>query len=334
MKIQDKVQWLLICVVIFSFFSTNLYAADYRIRVANNVAANHPWGRMADLFAKDVFELTGGKVKVEVHHAGTLGKTREVNEMLRMGTLEASIGGVNYLSSHVPEIGILSFPYLWDSMDKMFNVLDGALGRYLESRLQASGFHLLGGFMDNGFRNITSNVKPITSVKDLKGLKIRTQPTPIHIEFFKSLGASPTPMDWTEVIESLRTGVVDAHENPPASVYTLRVFEVQKYYSLTGHVNEPTAMTMSYKVYNKLPDDLKLAVDTAARKAVLWERYENNKENEMYIAKLGEVMKVNTLSKESQAEFRKIGLQGYKSFAKNLGKNGTELVRLFSWASE
>jgi len=91
---------------------------------------------------------------------------------------------------------------------------------------------------------------------------------------------------------------------------------------------------MSYQVYKKLPDDLKLAVDTAARKAVLWERYVNNKENEEYVAKLGEVMKVNTLSKESQAEFRKIGLQGYEGFAKSLGKNGAELVRLFAWASE
>ena len=329
-----KERFFLFCLLVMFLLATNLYAADYTIRIANNVAANHPWGRMAELFKQHVDDLTKGKIKVEVHHAGTLGKTREVNEMLKMGTLEASIGGVNYLGTYAPELNIVSFPFLWKDMDTMFQVLDGPLGKYLESRMEAAGFHSLGGFMDNGFRHITSNRKPITSVADMKGLKIRTQPTPIHIAFFKALGASPTPMDWTEVIEALRTGIVDAHENPPASVYTLRVFEVQKYYSLTGHVNEPTIMVMSQIFYNKLPENLKLAVDLAARKSVLWERIQNNKENQEYVAKLKEVgMKVNTLTPQSLAEFRKVGLQIYPDAAKDCGKMGKELVDLFVWAN-
>ena len=325
---------VLLCWVGFLVFSSSLFAAEFNIRVANNVAANHPWGRMAELFKNHVDELTKGRVKVELHHGGTLGKTREVNEMLKMGTLEVSIGGVNYLGSYAPELNIVSLPFLWKDMETMFLILDGPLGRYLESRMEAAGFHPLGGFMDNGFRHVTSNKKPITSVADMKGLKIRTQPTPVHLAFFKALGASPAPMDWTEVIEALRTGVVDAHENPPASVYTLRVFEVQKFYSLTGHVNEPTSMVMSKIVYNKLPDNLKLAVDTAARKAVLWERVVNNKENQDYVAKLKDAgMKVNTLSEANVAEFRKVGLQIYGDAAKDCGKLGKELVDLFAWAN-
>ena len=332
MKTKGKV--LLLCLAGVFAFSSSLFAADYTIRIANNVAANHPWGRMAELFKNHVDELSKGRIKVEVHHGGALGKTREVNEMLKMGTLEVSIGGVNYLGSHVQELNVVSFPFLWKDMETMFQILDGPLGKYLESRMEAAGFHSLVGFMDNGFRHITSNKKPITSVADLKGLKIRTQPTPVHLAFFKALGASPTPMDWTEVIEALRTGVVDAHENPPASVYTLRVFEVQKFYSLTAHVNEPTIMVMSKIFYNKLPDPLKLAVDTAARKAVLWERVVNNKENQEFIAKLKEAgMKVNTLSEASLAEFRKIGLQIYGDAAKDCGKMGKELVELFAWAN-
>jgi TRAP-type transport system periplasmic protein len=331
MKSKGKI--VLCCLAVVLITSSSLFAADFTIRIANNVAGNHPWGRMAELFKTQLEELTKGKIKVECHHGGTLGKTREVNEMLKMGTLEASIGGVNYLGTYAPELNIVSFPFLWKDMETMFDVLDGPLGKYLESRMDAAGFHSL-GFMDNGFRHITSNKKPITSVADLKGLKIRTQPTPIHLAYFKALGASPAPMDWTEVIEALRTGVVDAHENPPASVYTLRVFEVQKYYSLTGHVNEPTIMVMSKIFYNKLPDGLKLAVDTAARKAVLWERVQNNKENQEYVAKLKDVMKVNTVSDANLAEFRKVGQQIYGDAAKDCGKMGKELIDLFVWANK
>ena len=314
--------------------TTNLFAAEYNIRIASDVAASHSWGRASEILKKYVDEVTKGRIKVEVHHAGTLGKTRETMEMVRMGTLEVALGGVSHIQRHVAELGILGLPFLWKDSETMFQVLDGALGKYMESRLDAAGFHTL-GFWDNGFRHITNNRKPIQSVADLKGLKIRTMPNPVHIAFFKALGAAPTPMDWTETFEALRTGVIDAQENPIAQIYAAKLVEVQKYCSLTAHVNEPSAVVMSKQYYNKLPDDLKLAVNTAGRKATLWQRAENAKDNQKFLNELKDAgMKVNTLTDANIAEFRKIGIHGYDDVVKGFGKMGKEITDLLVWANK
>lgn len=333
-RLRRKVFLFCLAGFFFLFLTTNLLAAEYNIRIANDVAASHSWGRSCELLKKQVEEVTKGRVKVEVHHGGTLGKTREAMEMVRMGTLEVALGGVSHIQRHVAELGILGLPFLWRDGETMFQVLDGALGRYMEARLDAVGFHTL-GFWDNGFRHITNNRKPILSVADLKGLKIRTMPNPVHIAFFKALGAAPTPMDWTEVFEALRTGVIDAQENPIAQIYAAKLVEVQKYCSLTGHVNEPCAIVMSKAFYNKLPDDLKLALDTAATKVTTWQRAENNRDNQKFLTGLKEGgMKINTLSDVNIAEFRKIGIQGYDEAVKGFGKMSKELTDLLVWANK
>lgn len=331
MKTKGKV--VLFCLAWVFILTTSLFAAEYTIRLANPVAPDHSWGRASEVFKGYLEDLTKGRIAVEVHHAGALGKVRETMEMVKMGTLEAALGGVAHIQRHVPELGILVLPFLWKDLDTMFEVLDGPLGRHIEERLDAAGYHNL-GFWDNGFRHVTNNRKPIMAVPDLKGLKIRTLPTPVHIAFFKALGAAPTPMDWTELFEALRTGVVDAQENPPAMVYTARFPEVQKYYSLTGHVNEPGALEMSKIFYGKLPKDLQLAVDAAARKATVWQRVENDKDNQKFLSKLTEAgMEINTIPEAGMAEFREIALKVYPDAVKGFGKMGKELTDLFVWAN-
>ncbi len=332
MRIKGKV--VLFCLAWIFILTTSLFAAEYTIRLANPVAPDHSWGRASEVFKEYLEDITNGRMAVEVHHAGALGKVRETMEMVKMGTLEAALGGVAHIQRHVPELGILVLPFLWKDLDTMFEVLDGPLGRHIEARLDAAGYHNL-GFWDNGFRHVTNNRQPIMGVADLKGLKIRTLPTPVHIAYFKKLGAAPTPMDWTELFEALRTGVVDAQENPPAMVYTARFPEVQKYYSLTGHVNEPGALEMSKIFYEKLPDDLKLAVDVAARKATVWQRAENDRDNQKFLSKLKEAgMEINTIPEAGMGEFREIALQVYPDAVKGFGKMGKELTDMFVWANK
>ncbi|MDI7260317.1 MAG: TRAP transporter substrate-binding protein [Thermodesulfobacteriota bacterium] len=315
-------------------FSVTIYAAEYKIRVANPVAPDHSWGRAAVVFKEEVEKSTGGKIAVDVHHAGALGKVRETMEMVRMGTLESALGGVAHIQRNVPELGITVLPFLWKDLTRLFEVLDGPNGKELDRRLLAAGFFNL-GFFDNGFRHVTNNRKPILTVEDLKGLKIRTLPTPVHIAFFKALGASPTPMDWTELFEALRTGVVDAQENPPAMVYTAKFQEVQKFYSLTAHVNEVGAFVMSKTFYEKLPKDLQSAVEKAARKAALWQRVENEKDNQKFLKELEKAgMKINTIPEGEMERFRKIAHQVYPDAVKDFGKDGKELTDKFIAANK
>jgi len=316
-------------ILILLIFSINLDAAEYKIRVANPVAPDHSWGRAAVVFKGEVEKLTGGKIAVDVHHVGALGKVRETMEMVRMGTLETALGGVAHIQRNVPELGITVLPFLWKDLTRLFQVLDGPLGKELDKRLLAAGFYNL-GFFDNGFRHVSNNRKPIRSVEDLKGIKIRTLPTPVHIAFFKALGAAPTPMDWTELFEALRTGVVDAQENPPSMTYTAKFYEIQKFYSLTAHVNEVGAFVMSKTFYEKLPKDLRSAVDAAARKTTVWQRVENEKDNQKFLKELEKAgMKINTIPEAELEKFRKIALQVYPDAVKDFGKDGKELTDRF-----
>jgi TRAP-type transport system periplasmic protein len=325
---------VLICLIGVLIFSTNLFAAEFTIRIAANNTADHAFVRASEVFKKYIDEITKGRIKVEVHHSGSLGSARENIEMLRMGTLETTVAGVSHFQRHIPELGILVLPFLWKDSETLFQTLDGAVGQYLDTRYDAMGFHNL-GYMDVGFRSITNNRRPIMSVADMKGLKIRTLPTPVHIAFFKALGASPTPMDPTEMFEALRTGVIDAQENPPAVVYTFRMFEVQKYYSLTRHANEPGCFAMSKIFYNKLPGDLRIAVDTAGKRASLWQRKANDEDNEKFLKTLKDKgMQINTLSETNSAEFRKIALQSYSDAIKGLGKTGADLTDLIIWSNK
>jgi len=336
MKTEHRKSSYIVILVSFLFLtvSTSLPAAEFKIRVANPVAADHSWGRAGVVFKEELEKTSGGKIAVDVHHVSALGKVRETIEMVRMGTLETAMGGVAHIQRNVPELGITVLPFLWKDLKRQYEVLSGASGKELDKRMLAAGFYNL-GFMDNGFRHVSNSRKPVNAVEDLKGLKIRTLPTPVHIAFFKALGAAPTPLDWAELFEALRTGVVDAQENPPSMTYTAKFYEVQKFYSLTGHVNEVGAFVMSKTFYDKLPKDLKAAVDAAAKKTMAWQWAENEKDNQKYLKELEKAgMKVNAVSEAELEKFRKIALQVYPDAVKEFGKDGKELTDRFVAANK
>ena len=335
MKVREK--FTVICLVVITglFLGVNAYAAEYIFRVADNSPVDSPMAKGFDKFKTFLEDLSKGRIAVEVHKAGALGKTREVIELERMGKLEVCGGGAGWLQTFAPEMGIALLPFIWKDTATMFEVMDGPLGDHLKKKAEEKGFHILGWF-DNGFRHVTNRARPIKSLEDFKGIKIRCLSTPVHIAFFKALGATPTPLDWAELYDALRMRVVDAQENPPALVYSARFYEVQKYYSLTGHVNEPAGFHMSKIVYDKLPDDLKLTVDVAARKATLWEREECGRDNQAAFGKLKEAgMQINEVPKETIDQIRRIAIEKvYPSVIADFGPIGGKLVDLFIWANK
>lgn len=316
----------IVCLV--GFTAQGAFSAEYTMKFANCVSKDHSWGRGAEMFKKYLEEASNGKIEVQVYHAASLGKNREVLEMLRMGTVDFMDAGTGHVTNYVPELGILVLPYLWKDSDTMYAALDGPFGADLGQRLAAKGLVLM-GWWDNGFRHISNNIRPINSVDDMKGIKIRCLPAKVHADFFKALGAAPTPMGWAELYQALQQGVVDAQENPPAMTYFAKFYEVQKYYSLTAHANEPGLMLMSQKSLDKLPKDLQLAVKVAAHKATMWQRAANMKDNDEALKKLEESpMKVNPVSDETIAKFREIAFSVYPESIKDFGPDGKELVDL------
>jgi len=317
-----------VVLVLATFLASATAQPKYVLRLSSPVSKDHAFGRGAEKVRQLVADSTSSQVDVQVHHANALSPIREGLEMVRLGTLDFQVCGVAHVSRFVPEMNTLILPYLWKDTDTMFAALDGRMGQILEPLLLDKGFKVA-GWWDNGFRHVSNNKRPVRTAEDLRGLKLRTLPTKVHVTFFRALGVSPTPMDWAEVYPALQQGVVDGQENPPGVVYFEKLAEVQKYYSLTGHVNEPVTLLVSRTVFTKLPGDVQASILTAAKQASLWQRAESQRDNDELLKKIAAAgMKVNPVPDTTLAELRKVAQKIYSEAVPDLGPRGKELVEI------
>lgn len=332
-----KVLFLMAAVLLVSFTNTQIYAADYKLRIACSHKPVSPWVQAAQYFEKELEAVTDGRIDVSVHHSATLGNTREVCEMVRNNTLEAAIPGSAQLSTYTPEIGLTVLAYIFKSDESMFGVLDGPIGDYIESKLAEANFHNLGWYK-NGFRSVTNDKRPIQKLEDLNGLKLRVLPSPSVMAFFKEVGVNPMHIDWAELFEAMKKGVVEGQENPPFFVWLGKVYEMNKYYSFTKHMNEPGILVLSKKYYDKLPEDLRLTVDVVAKKAEMWQRAKMTEANAECLKKLKEEgMQINEIPEAELERFRKVTYEEvFPTVIKNkdLGPNTKQLIDMVIWAQK
>jgi tripartite ATP-independent transporter DctP family solute receptor len=202
---------------------------------------------MADYVAKE----SKGQLEIKVYSGGALGKGSTLAEKITLGTVDMGTAGPGLLSRLVPAWGLIAGEYVFKSVDSMFSILNGPIGDDIKNRLlKKRGVRTLGiGYL--GKRHVTAN-KPIKRPEDLKGFKIRIPNIPLRKASFVALGASPTPMAFSEVYLALQQGVVDGQENPLAQIVTMKFYEVQKYLMLTGHALNPEILLMNEKKFQSL----------------------------------------------------------------------------------
>lgn len=187
--------------------------------------------------AKVIEDATGGEMKMEIHGGAVLGNGKAIVEQCQAGLIEFVESVEGLLNYFYPNMQVLSIPYLFRSYDVAWEVLDGPFGQEMrEDFRQKTGMRIITWAENGGFRNFTTSKKKLTSVKDLKGLKIRTMEIPAHMAMVKALGANPVPIAWTELYTSLQTGVADGQENALPTILLGKLEEVQKYIILDGHV--------------------------------------------------------------------------------------------------
>ncbi len=214
-----------------------------------------PHGAGAKGFEEELNRLAPGRFKVQHFPGGSLGGEREMVESLQLGTLQMSITGTAIIGNFVPEMMVMDIPFLFRDSAHARNTLDGQIGKDLLNKFNQK--NLVGlTFGEIGFRHITDNKKAIKSADDLRGLKIRTMENPVHLAAFRALGAQPTPMAWTEVMTALQQGTIDGQENPISIIVSTKLWQTQKYMTLSRHVFTPIAFTMSGAFFTKLsPSD-------------------------------------------------------------------------------
>jgi tripartite ATP-independent transporter DctP family solute receptor len=205
--------------------------------------------RFADLVA----ERTGGELKVEIFPASQLGTEQEILEGVQLGTIHMFEGSAGAAGRFLPVLEAFAHPFLWRDLDHMLAVARGEIGQELSQRLiDEHGMRILDMGWLFGQRHLTTASTPVYTPEDMKGLKIRVQPTTIYLEMIKAMGANPTPIDWKEVYLSLQTGVVDGQENPVGVIYSAKLYEVQDYLMLTGHITQNQVVIINEPFFQSL----------------------------------------------------------------------------------
>ena len=240
------------------FRSSDIHPEDY----PTVLAVRH----MSETLAK----ATGGKHSIKVYAKGSLGIEKDTIEQTKLGALAMTRVNVAPMNNICPATMVPTMPFLFRSTEHMRKVLDGAIGEEILKDCEAQGFIGL-AFYDSGARSIYAK-KPIRTVADAKGLKIRVQQSDLWVALVGAMGANPTPMPYGEVYTALKTGLVDAAENNYPSYESSRHFEVAKYYNKTEHSMAPEILVMSKVVYDKLPKAEQDAIRKAAKDSVAFQR--------------------------------------------------------------
>lgn len=218
--------------------------AQINLTLGHNAAAGNPRWVAADKFGELVKERTNGRMSVRVAGAEQLGNEQSLLTSLRTGAVDMTVNSQGSTSALLPELAALGLPFLFANSAAAFKVLEGPIGTELDQRFGKIGMVPL-GWWDNGIRNVTNSKRPIVKPADLKGLKIRTPPDPMTIDIFQTLGASTEQISFGELYVALQQGVVDGQENPLVNIYSSKLYEVNKFISLTGHKWECSPFLMS-----------------------------------------------------------------------------------------
>lgn len=310
---------LVVGLSILILLSSNVFAAKYTIIFNGPMPATHNLTKAEEKFAELVEDRTNGDIEVKLYIGAVLGGGREALEAVRIGTQTMVDAALAPVVAYEPAFGVLNLPYLFTSREQWYTLLDGSLGTELLEKLEDYGFVGL-GYPENGIRHLTNNVRPVYKWEDLKGIKVRVMQSPIFIATFKALKALPTPIPWAELYMALQQGVVDAQENPVVNIYGAKLYEVQKYLSLTGHTYDPNIYFINKDFFYNLPQEYQEILRETAKEVITWQREQAQRDEKAQLQELAEYMKINQLSTQELVRFRAQCKSVYEEQEKFIGK--------------
>jgi tripartite ATP-independent transporter DctP family solute receptor len=247
-------------------------AAEFSYKFGQNLPATHPLYLRAVEAAEKIKADTKGRVEIQVFPNSQLGSDTDSLSQVRAGGIELFTLSGLILSTLVTPASISGIGFAFPDYDKVWAAIDGDLGAYIREQIKKAGLMVMDKIWDNGFRQTTSSTKPIRTPDDLKGFKIRVPPSPLWTSMYKAFGAAPASINFNEVYSALQTKVVEGQENPLAIVATAKLYEVQRYCSLTNHMWDGYWVLANFRAWERLPADLQAIVARHLNDAALVER--------------------------------------------------------------
>jgi tripartite ATP-independent transporter DctP family solute receptor len=231
-------------------------AAEFEYKLATGQGPMHPVNTRAQEALDRIREATGGRLDIKLFPANQLGSDTDLLAQVRSGGVEFFNLSTSILATFVPVAGIVNTGFAFKDYEAVWKATDGDLGAYIRAQIAKTTIMTVSRPWDNGFRHVTSSTREIKTPDDLKGFKIRVPPAPMLTSLFTALGAGPAPITFNELYTALQTKVVEGQENPLAIVATTRLYEVQKFCSLTGHVWDGYWILGNKRAFGRLPKDL------------------------------------------------------------------------------
>lgn len=272
-------------------------------------------------FGQIVEKETKGEIKVQVFTDGVLGGDRQTIEALQMGTVHGTSVSTGPIAAFVPQFDVFDLPFLFKDKPTAFRVVDGPFGQDLLNMLPKVG--LIGlNYWENGFRHLTNNRRDVKTLEDIKGLKVRTLESSVHVDTWRALGANPTPMSFSQLYTGLEQGVVDGQENPYGNVVVNKFYEVQKYLTNTGHVYNASPFMISKKFWDGLTDAEREIMKKAAKEAQAYQRELNDQEDKNsveFLKKQG--MVISDLNPGEKEKMIAVLKPVYDKYSKTLGQD-------------
>ncbi|MCK8601188.1 TRAP transporter substrate-binding protein [Desulfoferrobacter suflitae] len=266
-------RFLALLIILWAVAWGNGAAAKTTIRLGLVTIPGSAQNICAEKF-KELLEARSDDYEVKIHHSASLGSETEILQQIQMNTVQMGIITDGPFDVFLPEVRVINYPFLFGSYRQVDEVLDGPVGQELLQRLEKVGFKGL-AFSENGFRHLTNNKRPVHTVDDVSGLKIRVMESVLHKELWRMLGANPTPMGWP-IYTELQQGTIDGQENPLSVIWTYKLSEVQKYLALTGHVYSAHIDVANLQWFEGLPgkdqDLIRQCMIEAARYQRAWNR--------------------------------------------------------------
>jgi tripartite ATP-independent transporter DctP family solute receptor len=246
--------------------------AEFSLKWANNIPVTHPSNIRVREAAEAIKRDSNGRVDIQIFPNNQLGGDTDMLSQVRSGAIDFFPLSGLILQTLVPLAGINGLAFAFKDYPTVWAAMDGELGAFIRAAIAKANLHSFDRILDNGFRNITSSTKPINTAADLQGFKIRVPVSPLWTSMFKAFGASPTGINFSEVYSALQTKVVEGQENPLAIIDIAKLYEVQKYCSMTGHMWDGQWILANGKRWASLPADVQSLITKHVTEAVLKQR--------------------------------------------------------------
>jgi tripartite ATP-independent transporter DctP family solute receptor len=283
------------------------HAADIKERSIKFAMQNNAGSAQYDAavkFADLVKAKSGGKMNVKVFGGGVLGKDVAVVSAMQGGTVEMCVMNSSLMAGVVKEMGVLDFPFLFANEKEAYAVVDGPFGDKLHGLLESKGLVGL-SYWELGFRHFHNSKRPIAKLEDIQGLKVRVIETPVYVDFMNAMGGNATPIPFPELYGALEQKAIDGGTQPVINMVNAKLYEVQKYFSLTGHMYNPQSVSFSKKIWDSYSADEKKVITDAVTEARDYQRQISRERNASGIAELkAKGMVVNELPATELAKMK------------------------------